>query len=155
VDTGLILEKAYNNLMFKLKVKKLDAGATIPLSAHQGDLGCDLFALDDTRLPAQTQVKVHTGIAVEFPKGWGGIIKDRSSMASAQIYTSAGVIDEGYRGEIMILMRNENEEEYLINKGDKIAQMILVETRDWSIEEVDELNDTSRSDGGFGSTGKR
>ena len=141
--------------MFILKAKKLDPKAKLPDAAHPGDLACDLFALEETVIPSKEQVKVRSGIALEFPEGWGGIIKDRSSLASARLYTSAGVIDAGYRGEILILMRNDNDSDYIIKSGDKIAQILPLKAEDWRVVEAVELSDSSRAENGFGSTGKR
>jgi len=141
--------------MFCLKVKKLDPGAKLPTAAHAGDLGCDLFALSDAVIPPRGQAGVRTGVSLEFPEGWGGIIKDRSSMAAGGIYTSAGVIDAGYRGEIIVLMRNENGAEFHIRAGDKIAQIIPQKAVDWEIVEEKQLSATARSAGGFGSTGSK
>jgi dUTP pyrophosphatase len=139
--------------MFHLKVKKLHPDARLPLPAHPGDLGCDLFCLENGVIPAGGQTALRTGIAVQFPEGWGGIIKDRSSMAFARIYTSGGVIDSGYRGEIKIIMRNDSGKDFFVKAGDKIAQMVPHMAPLWSIEEAIELDDTSRAQGGFGSTG--
>ena len=139
--------------MFTLKVKKLDSNAKLPGAAHDGDLGCDLFALGDTLIPPGGQAGIRTGIALEFPDGWGGIIKDRSSMAAKRVYTSAGVIDAGYRGEVIVLLRNDNGTEYIIKRGDKIAQIVPVKSVECVIEEAEELSTTARSDGGFGSPG--
>lgn len=144
----------YYKKMPILKAKKLDPSAKLPVAAHAGDLGYDLFVLEDTFIPAAEQVKVRTGIALEFPQGWGGVIKDRSSMASRRIYTSAGVIDPGYRGEILILMRNDNNEGFTLMAGDKIAQIIPLKAQNLQVIEVSELSETPRSEGGFGSTGK-
>jgi dUTP pyrophosphatase len=141
--------------MFYLRVKKLHHDAKLPSVAHQGDLGCDLYSLEEVAIRSNIQVAVSTGIAIIFPEGWGGIIKDRSSMANAGIYTSAGVIDSGYRGEIKILLRNGSDKEFHIKAGDKIAQMIPIRAAKWAIEETKELDNTSRNEGGFGSTGKR
>ncbi len=141
--------------MFALKAKKLHQNAKLPNASHSGDLACDLYSLEDTDIPAGEQAKVRTGIAVEFPDGWGGIIKDRSSIASKRLYTSAGVIDAGYRGEILILMRNDNKTAYSIKGGDKIAQMIPHKAQEWQVIEVKELSDSQRADNGFGSTGEK
>ena len=138
-----------------IKAKKLDNRAKLPSSAHDGDLGCDLYALDTGNIQPGTQIRLHTGIALEFPPGWGGIIKDRSSLASLRIYTAAGVIDGGYRGEIVVLMRNDGDEPYRYHAGDKMAQIVPVQVGDWTVEECNNLSGTSRADGGFGSTGKK
>ncbi|MBI5177663.1 MAG: dUTP diphosphatase [Nitrospinae bacterium] len=141
--------------MFHLKVKKLHPDARIPASAHPGDLGCDLFSLEPVTIPHGGQALVRTGVALKFPDGWGGIVKDRSSMAVARIYTAGGVIDAGYRGEVKIILRNESGNDYSIKAGDKIAQIVPLRAEQWVVDEVPDLDDTTRSSGGFGSTGPR
>lgn len=139
--------------MNKLLVKKLDPAAHLPERAKEGDLGYDLFSFAEVIIPAGGLGKVRTGIAVEFPSGWGGVIKDRSSMASLHVTVTAGVIDHGYRGEIIILLSNHGDDDFNIFPGMKIAQMIPVPVTTWEVTEVDDLSETDRGDGGFGSTG--
>ncbi len=139
--------------MFTLKVKKLDPAAKLPTVGHPGDLGCDLYSLEETVIPAGGQAIVRTGIALKFPDGWGGIVKDRSSMAAARIYTAAGVIDAGYRGEVKIVMHNGGTADHVIKAGGKIAQIVPLKAPAWNVEEAAELDDTARAHGGFGSTG--
>jgi len=141
--------------MFHLKVKKLIPEARVPSAAHPGDLGCDLFSAETVTVPHGGQALVRTGLALRFPDGWGGIVKDRSSMALARIYTAGGVIDAGYRGEVKIILRNGSEKDYHIKPGDKIAQIVPLRAEQWVVDDVPELDDTSRSSGGFGSTGSR
>lgn len=136
-----------------LKVKLLTETAKAPVVAHPGeDLGFDLFSDESVQLEARELVKVRTGVAVEFPVGMGGIIKDRSSMAAKGVTTHGGVIDNGYRGEIMVIMRGPYSRSF-INKGDKIAQLVMIPVLTCPIEVVDELSNTERGVGGFGSTG--
>ncbi|GMT43123.1 MAG: deoxyuridine 5'-triphosphate nucleotidohydrolase [bacterium] len=141
--------------MFHLKVKRLTPQAKLPMAAHPGDLGCDLFSAENAEIPPGGQHKVKTGIALEFPDGWGGVIKDRSSLAARRIYTAGGVIDAGYRGEIIVIVRNDSNTGYAVGAGDKIAQIIPVKAPSWHVAEVDELGDTTRAESGFGSTGKK
>lgn len=151
-----------------LKVKILAEGAKLPTVVHpQEDLGYDVYALEDTSLPAGGQaIKVRTGIAVAaykepFPrKGLdlnlplGLLVRDRSSMASKSVYTHGGVLDAGYRGEILVLMSYHGlEPSFPIKAGDKIAQMVPVEIWTGAILQVEELELTSRGDKGFGSSG--
>lgn len=137
-----------------LKVIKLSPDARMPSKAYPGDLGFDLYASVDCEIPPSEQAAVGTGITVEMPEGWGGILKDRSSMALKRIYISAGVIDQGYRGEIKALLRNESQVTYKIRRGDKIAQMVPVQVTDWTVMETSGLKDTDRDANGFGSSGK-
>ncbi len=139
--------------MKELKIKMLKEGAHAPERGNSGDLGYDLFSAECVKIPKGEMRLVKTGIAVQFPQGWGGIIKDRSSMAMKRLTTSAGVIDEGYRGEIGVLISNHSGSDVTIDAGSKIAQMVPVQVTDWSISIVDELNDTERGEGGYGSTG--
>jgi len=139
--------------MQELKIKILTDGAHPPERGNNGDLGYDLFAAERAEIPKGEMRLVKTGIAVQFPKGWGGIIKDRSSMAMKRLTTSAGVIDEGYRGEIGVLISNHSDANVTIDAGGKIAQMVPVAVTDWNVSVVDELNDTERGEGGYGSTG--
>ncbi|HJM82020.1 MAG TPA: dUTP diphosphatase [Nitrospinota bacterium] len=139
--------------MDTLKIKKLDPSAECPQKANEGDLGYDLFALKTTSIPNGTTKLVGTGIAIQFPVGWGGVIKDRSSIAMQGIFISAGVIDSGYRGEVQILITNHSGSTFLIEHKHKIAQLVPIPTTDWSLEVVDLLDDSDRDSDGFGSTG--
>jgi dUTP pyrophosphatase len=145
-----------------LKVLKLDQRATTPTVANPGeDLGFDVYALEDTALPANTPVRVRTGIAVHYEKvhspheKFGLLVRDRSSMASKGVIASGGVIDAGYRGELLILLTSYgNGNPFAIKAGDKIAQLIpLPVLTGVGVIETDTLSATSRGQGGFGSTG--
>ena len=138
-----------------MKVKRLSRTATLPQKAHAGDLGYDLFCDEATAIfPAETRV-VKTGIAIQFPEGYGGFIKDRSSVATKRgLFTVAGVIDNGYIGEICIALYNGTENLINLTPGEKIAQLVLIPTVDFSVEEVTEvISSDQRGAGGFGSTG--
>lgn len=143
-----------------LRVRRLDAAAKLPVVAHPGeDLGYDLFALEGARLEPRATVRVRTGIAVEarHPKtgaALGLLVRDRSSMAARGLATTGGVIDAGYRGEILVLMTNLGSETVELGAGEKIAQMIPVPVLTGSIEEVDGLEASLREAKGFGSSGK-
>jgi dUTP pyrophosphatase len=143
-----------------LRVTKLEAGARLPVVAHPGeDLGYDLFALEGARLGARETVKVRTGIAVEArdPRtgaGLGLLVRDRSSMAARGVTTTGGVIDAGYRGEILVLMTNLGEGVVEIAAGEKIAQMVPVPVLTGVVQEVESLEDSARAAKGFGSTGR-
>jgi dUTP pyrophosphatase len=143
-----------------LRVKRLAEGARAPEVAHPGeDLGYDLFALEGVHLEPHTTVKVRTGIAVEArdPRdgsALGLLVRDRSSMASGGIATTAGVIDAGYRGEILVLMTNLGREPVELKAGEKIAQMIPVPVLTGVVEVVESLEESSRAAKGFGSSGR-
>jgi len=138
-----------------LQVKLLSEFAKLPQKAHSGDLGYDLYANEGAAIfPNETKV-VKTGIAIQFPAGYGGFIKDRSSVATKRgLFTVAGVIDNGYIGEIGIALYNGTESLIHIAPGEKIAQLVLIPTVNFSVTEVDEvISADQRGDGGFGSTG--
>jgi dUTP pyrophosphatase len=138
-----------------MKVKRLSDKALPPQKAHAGDLGYDLFSSEVTAIfPGETKV-VKTGIAIQFPAGYGGFIKDRSSVATKKgLFTVAGVIDNGYIGEICIALYNGTESLIRVELGEKIAQLVLIPTVNFEIEEVTELvSADQRGEGGFGSTG--
>jgi dUTP pyrophosphatase len=138
----------------------LENGARLPVVAHPGeDLGYDVFGLEVTVLAPRATVRVRTGIAVEarHPQTdapLGLLVRDRSSMAARGIATTGGVIDAGYRGEILVLMTNLNDTPVELKAGEKIAQMIPVPVLTGSIQEVESLEDSARAAKGFGSSGR-
>lgn len=143
-----------------LRVKLLGEGARLPVVAHAGeDLGYDVFALERAVLEPHKTVRVRTGISVEarHPEtgvALGLLVRDRSSMASRGIATTAGVIDAGYRGEVQIVMTNLGLEPVELKAGEKIAQMIPVPVLTGLVEQVESLEESARLGKGFGSSGK-
>ena len=143
-----------------LRVKRLEEGARLPVVAHPGeDLGYDLFALETTALAPRETVRVRTGIAVEARNPGTGValgllVRDRSSMAARGIATTGGVIDAGYRGEILVLMTKLGETTVDLKAGEKIAQMIPVPVLTGLVQEVDTLEVSARAGKGFGSSGR-
>ncbi len=143
-----------------LRVKLLEDGARAPVVAHPGeDLGYDLFALDGVVLEARATKRVRTGIAVEARHPGTGaalglLVRDRSSMAARGIATTGGVIDAGYRGEILVLMTNLGDVAVELKAGEKIAQMIPVPVLTGAVEVVGSLEDSARAEKGFGSSGR-
>jgi dUTP pyrophosphatase len=138
-----------------IKVKLLRDTAVLPQKAHTGDLGYDLYASHAQRIfPGETAL-VKTGIAVQFPEGYGGFIKDRSSVATKKnLFTVSGVIDNGYIGEISIAIYNAGDVLQHIAVGDKLAQMVLIPTTNFEVVSVEEIYSADeRGEGGFGSTG--
>lgn len=137
-----------------IRIKKLLDMAKLPEKAHAGDLGYDLFSAENTVVyPDETRL-ISTGIAIQFPAGYGGFIKDRSSVSTKHgVFTVAGVIDNGYIGEIKIALHNAGETPWKCSMGDKIAQLVLIPTVNFQVEEVNELiAQDQRGVGGFGST---
>src|SRR5215469_5839248 len=142
-----------------LSVKLLDPRAKPPVVAHPGeDLGYDVFALEPVVMQAHHTYKVRTGIAVEARHPETGaplglLIRDRSSMAAQSIITTGGVIDAGYRGEILVLMAYVGEGSVRLNAGEKIAQMVPVSVLTGLVQRVETLEDSARLAKGFGSSG--
>lgn len=137
-----------------LRVKKLDSNAVIPTKGTNYSAGYDLYCIEDVVLQPLKTIKVRTGISVAIPKHCYGRIAPRSSLGVKGIIVHAGVIDSDYRGEIVVLLQS-TESEYSINKGDRVAQLILEKYEEQStVLEVDELDCTDRGEDGFGSTGK-
>ena len=136
-----------------LKIKKLNPEATIPRYAHKGDAGLDLYSCEQVVLEPGERKLIGTGIAMEFQEGHVVLIWDKSGVANSGIKTMGGVIDCHYRGEYKIIMYNTSDSPYEIKKGQKIAQALIQPVVNPEIQEVQELSDTARGEGGFGSTG--
>ncbi len=139
----------------EIKVKKINPDATLPKYAKDGDAGLDLCSVEDYTLRRGEKKVFGTGLQFEIPQGYFGSMRDRSGLAAKHgIHTLAGVIDSGYRGEVGIILVNLGEQDFMIRKGDRIAQLIIQPYENCKITEVNEVNETSRGDGGFGSTGR-
>lgn len=138
-----------------MKIKRLTSNAVLPTKAHSGDLGYDLYANEAVAVHVGDTALVSTGVAIQFPAGYGAFIKDRSSVATKRkLFTVAGVIDNGYIGEIKVAIHNPTETLQHIKSGDKIAQLVLIPTVNFPVEEVNEVfSADERGEGGFGSTG--
>ncbi|MCC2631174.1 MAG: deoxyuridine 5-triphosphate nucleotidohydrolase, dUTP pyrophosphatase [Candidatus Paceibacter sp.] len=138
-----------------IKIKKLHPDAKVPSFAHPGDAGMDLYATETAHIKVGEWKRIGTGIAIEMPLGYVGLIWDKSGLASNHGLTNlGGVIDAGYRGEYFVTLLNTSQEDYIVEKGHKIAQLLIQPVEHPTIEEVTELSDSSRGAGGFGSTGK-
>lgn len=138
----------------KLKVKVMSGD--VPAYAHDGDAGLDLRATDSLRIPAHGHATVGTGIACEVPSGCVGLVFPRSGLACKSgiaLRNCVGVIDSGYRGEIRVTLTNDTDEPFDIEDGDRIAQMVVMPYCPCKVEQVEELSETERGDGGYGSTG--
>lgn len=139
----------------KIKVKKLDPAAVLPSYAHPGDVGLDLYSMEDYILKPGERRVFPVGFALEFPAGYAAIVKDKSSLPkNAGIHAMGGVFDAGYRGEYNVQLINLGQEPYKIEKKHKIAQLVIFPVAIAELEEAAELSDTSRGHGRFGSTGK-
>jgi dUTP pyrophosphatase len=140
--------------MVKVKIKKLINDARIPKYAHEGDAGMDIYSSEDKTILPGERVTVSTGIAMEFPKGYVALIWDKSGMANNfGIKVMGGVLEHTYRGEYMIILLNTSKELYQIKKHQKIAQVLIQPIETAEIEEIENLSETIRGEGRFGSTG--
>ena len=143
--------------MTALRVKRLDPAAILPTRAHPGDAGLDLYALEGQELDAGARASVRTGISVEIPDGQAGLVLPRSGLAARHgiaLVNAPGLIDSGYRGELQVLLLNtDRDHAYTVARGDRIAQLLLVDVHSPEVDEVDELGVTVRGAGGFGSSG--
>jgi dUTP pyrophosphatase len=137
-----------------LRVKKLSNNAQLPVRASEKAAGYDLFSAYQVVIPKRGKALVGTDIAVAIPSGHYGRIAPRSSLASKYgLDVGAGVIDEDYRGHVMVLLFNHSDTDFVVQKGDRIAQLLLERISTPPVEEVTELDTTQRGTGGFGSTG--
>jgi dUTP pyrophosphatase len=138
----------------ELKVKKIQKDAKLPSYGHKGDAGLDLFSSIDFVLEEGQVEAIPTGIKVAIPDGYVGLVWDKSGVSLRAVHRLAGVIDSGYRGEVKVVMINLSEKPFAIEKGMKIAQMLVQPITIVLVVETEDLDDTSRGEGGFGSTGK-
>ena len=137
----------------ELKVKLIHPDAKLPVFGHPGDAGLDLFAVAERDLAPGEVFAVPTGVQVAVPPGHVGLVWDKSGISLQGVHRLAGVIDAGYRGEIQVVMINLGGTPFAIRKGMKIAQMLVQPVTSVIVVESDALDDTSRGEGGFGSTG--
>ena len=138
-----------------IKVKKLHEQAKLPLRGSSYAIGADLCSVEDVTLQPGERKLIPTGLAIEIRDGYYGRVAPRSGLAVKQgIDTMAGVIDSDYRGEVRVLLINLSNEPVSFKTGDRIAQLIIEKAEAFDYEWADELNDTSRGAGGFGSTGR-
>lgn len=145
--------------MEPIRIKKLNPNAALPTYGSPEAAGADLYAcLDEcVSIPAGKTVFVPTGIAMEVPKGCAGLIYARSSMGAKRGLAPAnkvGVIDSDYRGQVMVALHNHSQEEQVVEPGERIAQLLITPVFTPGFREVDDLTDTDRGTGGFGSTGR-
>lgn len=139
----------------QLKIKKLKDDAKLPTYAHPGDVGMDMYSMETITLaPGEHYIFDH-GFALEFPEGYGGFVMDKGSISKAGLKVLGGVYDAGYRGEYNTHLINLSKEPYTVKKGDKVGQLVIMPVVIATFEVVDELTDSSRGTGRFGSTGKQ
>jgi dUTP pyrophosphatase len=140
-----------------LRVRRLDPAARLPTRAHEGDAGLDLRALEAFELAPGERAMVRTGLALEIPRGHAGLVLPRSGLAARHgiaLVNAPGLIDCGYRGEVGVLLLNtDREATFRAEAGDRIAQLVLVRVESLPVTETEELSETTRGGGGFGSSG--
>lgn len=143
-----------------IKVKKLKPGATVPTMGSKFAAGADLYSAEDEDVviePSETKF-IGTGLAMEIPEGYVGLVYARSGLACKRGLAPAnkvGVVDSDYRGEIKVALHNHGKEAQTVEKGERIAQMVIAPYLSVNYEEADELSETERGEGGFGSTGRK
>lgn len=133
---------------------KLDEWAIMPTRAYETDAGLDLYAERDEICPSRSYAKFDTGVHIEIPKGYVGFIKSKSGLNVKYGIVGEGVIDAGYTGSIQVKLYNQGYISHKFNRGDKIAQLVILPIITPTLELVDELEETERGNNGFGSTGK-
>jgi dUTP pyrophosphatase len=146
--------------MTEIKIKKLNENAIIPTYGTEFSAGADLYALpgESITVPAHSTVMIHTGLSMEIPEGYAGLIFARSGLASKRGLAPAnkvGVVDPDYRGEFMVALHNHTDEVATVDGGERVAQLSIVPFLKADFEEAEELSETVRGAGGFGSTGTK
>lgn len=139
-----------------LKFKRIHPDAELPAYAHPGDAGMDVRSVDDLTISPGGRSLVHTGLVMMLPAGYEAQVRPRSGLAlkkGVTVLNTPGTIDEGYRGEVGVILANFGEEEFTVSKGDKIAQIVVAPVTAAEILETDDVDGTERGAGGFGSTG--
>lgn len=139
-----------------LKVKLLSERAILPRKAHAGDAGWDLFSIEKKEILPGESTLVRTGIIIELPEGTEAQVRPRSGMAlkhQVTVLNTPGTIDVGYRGEVRVILINHGKEKFVVEEGMKIAQMVIQPVLHVDVMQVDEVSETGRGGGGFGSTG--
>jgi dUTP pyrophosphatase len=143
--------------MREIAFQRLHPEARLPVRAHPGDAGFDLHAVEATEVPPGGRIAVPCGFAIALPEGTAGLVLPRSGLAlrdGITVLNAPGLIDSGYRGEVMaILVNHDPVAAFAVAPGDRIAQLVIVDLPTAGFTEVDELRDSQRGEGGFGSTG--
>ena len=144
-------------MRLKVKLKRLDPELPLPSCAHETDAGCDLYSRIDVVLRPGERTLVPTGIEIAIPEGYAGFIQPRSGLAlehGISIANSPGLIDSGYRGEVSVILVNQDSKKtFRVRRGDKICQLVIQKVEKPEFQIVDSLDETERGEGGFGSSG--
>ena len=145
-------------MIYELKVKKIHPEAQLPFRANEGDAGFDLFSIEEKIIKSGESALIGTGIILELPSGTEAQVRPRSGLAlkhSVTVLNSPGTIDEGYRGEIKVVLINHGKEDFLIERQMRIAQMVIAPVAKVNLVEVEVVANSKRGTGGFGSSGLR
>jgi dUTP pyrophosphatase len=140
----------------QLKVKLIKEDAKLPQYANPGDAGLDLFSVEEKIIKPGEFALIATGICLELPPGTEAQVRPRSGLAlkhGVTVLNSPGTIDEGYRGEVKVMLINHGKKEFKVEKHMRIAQMVVAPVTRMNVIEVEEISDSVRGEGGFGSTG--
>ena len=143
------------NKNIEIEIQLISSNGKVPSQKHASDIGYDISSSNDVTLKSNEVTLVNTGIAINLPKQCAGFVLPRSGLSTKHKITlinSPGLIDPGYTGELLVPLMNYGENDYSIKTGDRIAQLVLVNTHDVDFKVVDSLPETDRSSGGFGST---
>ena len=144
------------NKNININIVLLNKNAKIPEKQHELDIGYDLYSLEEYTLLSNKVTRIHTGVSIELAPNMGGFILPRSGLASKHSITSInspGLVDPGYTGELIIPLINHSNTEYILDKGERFAQLVIINVENVSFNLVNKLKNTDRSDKGFGSTG--
>ncbi|PRB72157.1 dUTP diphosphatase [Arthrobacter sp. MYb213] len=146
-----------NEPTISVKIKMLDPDLPVPGYAHPSDAGADLHARESAVLQPGERALIRTGLAIALPHGYVGLVHPRSGLAAKHgitVVNAPGTVDAGYRGEIMVtLLNTDNSNAFEVQRGDRIAQLVIQKVELAQFEQVETLDDTARGTGGFGSTG--
>ena len=140
---------------FDIKIKVLDKDAVIPNKQHNSDAGYDLHSIEKYSLKPGEIYKIKTGIAIEIPVNYAGLVLPRSGLSTKHgitLINSPGLIDSGYRGELLVPLVNHSDQEYEITKAERIAQLVIIRTLSVDFERTEDLDGSDRNEKGFGST---
>jgi len=144
------------NTKIKIKIKKINPEAIIPHYSHEGDAGMDVYSCEDNSINPNERKLISTGLSFEIPRGFEIQVRPKSGLAlnsGITVLNTPGTLDSGYRGELKVILFNTSKNTYDVKKGEKIAQIVLARYEEAEIEEASELTQTTRAEGGFGSTG--
>ena len=138
-----------------VKVKKLKENAKLPTYHHPGDVGMDLYSMEEVTIAPGEQHFFWHGFALQFPEGYAAIIMDKSSIGKLGFVHLGGVFDAGYRGEYNTCLANLSDKPYTFEVGDKVSQLVIVPIEIVKLEKAEELSESARGEGKFGSTGRK